>query len=131
MANVLVNTLLINSNIVKVLYFTLQSDGTNETDYVLYDSSLLNISDPLDSTLLEVQGVVSTQSTARVRLEWDATEDVLAFAVPLTIPFQFDFKSIGGLTNTAGAGKTGDLTLTTTGLNSGDSIVLILKIRNN
>ena len=37
-----------------------------------------------------------------------------------------DFSPFGGLQNTSGSGKTGDINLTTTGASSGDSYMIVL-----
>lgn len=114
------------------------SDGTEETDLVVYDSSAvattLGISDPLNCRLLAVKAVVAssviTTAAPVVHLEWDATTDVLC--LPLTggsDSIDMDFRDIGGLKNPAGTGITGDITLTTTNLASGDKIVVILHVK--
>ena len=114
-----------------LVYLTVASDGSEETDYVVYDSSAhattLGISDPLTCTLREVY--FSSNSAAGVlHLEWDATTDVLA--IPLTNQAKhLCFDKIGGLKNQGGTGRTGDITLTTTGLAAGDSIMIVLKVR--
>jgi len=119
----------------KVNYITIVSDGTEETDLVVYDSSALNATDPSDCAILGLEGFISildqTAVDIRVNLEFDADTDVLAISLPTRVPFKFDFNSIGGLTNYAGTGKTGDITITTTGLEAGDTITLILTVKPN
>ena len=134
MANTNTNTRpIINGNTV-VQVFNCASDGSEETDLVIYDSSVvataLGISDPLDCAIKELWFYPSVTTTTRLFLEFDATTDVLAFALPSVGPVHVDFTTImGGLANNAGTGITGDITLTTTGLEAGDKFTLILKVK--
>lgn len=114
-------------------YITIMSDGTQETDLVIYDNSdvcsALGILDTLTCTLNCIK-FVSNSAAGIMHLEFDATTDVLA----LTLPFngrsmKMGFEYFGGLKNTAGAGVTGDITLTTTGLAAGESVTIIIEAR--
>ena len=132
------NTITVISSSLKeaVVYVTIDSDGTEETDLVIYDSSavasLVGTTDPLDSTILSVYASVSAAVTARVELQWDASTDVLALDIPAgTNATKCNWRSIGGLPNQGGSGKTGDITLTTTGLESGDNITIVLHVRRD
>lgn len=139
MANTVTNTKLINSAARQVNYVTIASDGTEETDLVIYDSSTVAAAlspprtDPLTCTILKIEGCVSSLDQTSVDiaayLEFDATTDVLALSLPKGQPFVYDFTPYGGLKNTGGAGITGDITLTTTGLDSGDKIWFVLTTR--
>lgn len=135
MANTITNSTIVASRAKIVKYITIASDGSEETDLVIYDSSAiattLGIADPTDCTLLEVCVSVSAAATARAFLEWDATTDVLALDLPATRQSCWKFCHFGGLPNQGAAGKTGDITLTTTGLEAGDAITLILVVRPN
>lgn len=131
-----VNLMATKNRVIK--YITIQSDGSEETDYSVYDSSaiatLVGDTDPLDCTIESIYFSASAASTARARLEWDATTDVLALDLPVLAPTHIDFRRcmpIGGLPNQGGSGKTGDINLTTTGLESGDSITLVMEIRRD
>lgn len=133
MANTIVNTRQIAGSRSIFQYITLVSDGSEETDLVVFDSSavatLNHFTDPLDCTIVSVYATVSAAATARVKLEFDADTDVLALdLIPLQVTHK-DFSCMGGLQNTSGTGKTGDITLTTTGLESGDLITIILQVR--
>lgn len=133
MANTITSTRVVTSRALVVYYVTIASDGTEETDTVVYDSSAvasaIGISDPLTCNLLSVYASVSAASTARVKLEFDATTDVLAIDCPPDRIVNKDFRCIGGLKNTAGTGITGDITITTTGLESGDTITLVIEVK--
>lgn len=138
MANTITNTRLYCTKNRVRQYLTLASDGTEETDYVVYDSSDAAaamqggaITDPTDSTILSIKATSSCAATARIKLEFDATTDVLALDIPPGQPVEIDFKEFGGLKNTAGSGITGDITLTTTGLEAGDALTIILEVKPN
>lgn len=135
MANTITNTQTIVSRGLVIQYITIASDGSEETDLVLYDSSAVATSlglaaDPLTCNLLEVYASVSAASTARVQLQFDATTDILALDIPTATDIvNKDFRPIGGLKNTGGTGITGDITLTTTGLEAGDNMTIILQVK--
>lgn len=116
------------------VYLTLASDGTNETNYVVYDSSVVATAagdtDPLTSGIMEVYASASAASTARVVLRWDATTPVLAMDIPTaTDPLKFKAGGLFVLPNQGGSGITGDITLTTTGLASGDAITILMRVK--
>lgn len=138
MPNTITNTTLMKTPTRFIKYVTISSDGTEETDYVLFDSSALaadvGIVDPTKSTIESIYYSISAASTARVWLEWDATTDILAFDMPAQSPTFIDFRRcmpIGGLPNQGGSGVTGDITLTTTGLEAGDKITIVMEIKFN
>ena len=133
MANTVTNTLIQAGISETIYYFTLVSDGAEETDLVIYDSSVvataLGIDDPLTSRIVEIQAEVSAAATARVKLEFDATTDVLALNLPANVNINHSFRHTSFLRNYAGAGITGDITITTTGLESGDLITIVLTVK--
>lgn len=135
MANTITNVKTFVNQKRVVTYLTLVYVDAQETDYVVYDSSAiattLGISDTLDSTILSISACVNAVSTARVFLEWDATTDVNAFTLPVGRSIQACYEHLSGLPNQGGSGKTGDITLTTTGLAAGDSLHIILETRIN
>lgn len=61
-------------------------------------------------------------------LLWDATTDVEFLQLPEGEDI-VDYERFGGLQNTAGTGKTGDIMITTTGLAAGDVGILTLEFR--
>lgn len=116
-----------------VQQIAIASDGTEETALVIYDSSVvaaaLGITDPLNCIINKIT-YSSNSVLGVVHILWDATTDVLAWAMPAQgNNGTFCFDDIGGLKNAGGAGRTGDILLTTTGLAIGDSITLILDVR--
>lgn len=105
-----------------VMKFTNLSDGTGESAVTKVDVSALGYSD------VRIDRIHATTNGMGVRLLWDATADVTIFEVAAGESMTFDFQHFGGLSNNAGAGKTGDINLTTIGHSSGDSYAIILEM---
>ena len=132
--NTVTNTRMIVGRKKIVQYVTILSDGTEETGTVIYDSSsvatALGIVDPLTCRIRDVKYIASGSSTI-AHLLFDASTDVLALSLPYSggaANLNINFAEIGGLHNYAGTGITGDILLTTTGLNSGDTLTIILTV---
>ncbi len=128
-------TKLVSGQSKRVVYFTLVSDGSEETDLVIYDSSDWGGVDTLTGSIQRIQAMFhildETAVDVRADLQFDASTDVHAISLPKGRPIDLDFRHVGGLKNYSGTGRTGDITLTTTGLESGDTISLVLEIRPN
>ncbi len=135
MANAVTQATIINNVNRIVKYITINSDGSEETALVIYDSSVLNAIDPLTCTIRKISYATSMGNTlgvnGNVKLLFDADTDILAWAIPVNGAGEIDFTSVGGLKNLAGTGRTGDITITTTGLIAGDAISLVLEVRPN
>ena len=63
-----------------------------------------------------------------VKLLWHATTNTICWDLNSDYTTDEDFTGFGGIQNTAGTGKTGDIKLTTTGASSGDSYVIVLTL---
>lgn len=100
------------------------SDGSEETDLVIYDNSTL-IADVTRGSLAQVW---VSGSASVCRLEWDQTTDSTAIAVDPAHGGHYDFREFGGIKNPAGSGATGDLVLTTAALDSGDEVTILIHI---
>lgn len=138
MANTINQTFIIEDSRRVVKYITLVSDGSQETNTIVYDSSAVasdvGIADQLNCRIEKVWFTASkAASTATIDLDFDATTDVLALPINMSATgdsnLHMDYTFFGGLKNYAGAGRTGDILLTTTGLASGDAFTLVLDIR--
>jgi hypothetical protein len=66
----------------------------------------------------------SVSDQLEVQLWWDATSDVII--LPLAGRGRMSFWNFGGLVNNAGAGKTGDVLIKTTGWTSGTQVFSII-----
>ncbi len=109
-------------NIYRLIHIV--SDGSEETDLVVYDNSAF-MDDVNEGSLKQVW---LSGSDCVVRLEWDQSTDSPAFAGGPTNSSYWDFRVFGGVTNPGSTGATGDLLLTTSGLDSGDEVFLIIHI---
>lgn len=121
-----------------VVYYTLVSDGSNQSATNLYSASTAltaiqtnfpNFSNTAKTAIKDICAYAAVGSTARVELLWKATTNVMAFTIPPMTRVENCFESIGGLQNQGGSGVTGDILITTTGLASGDQIVIVLTVR--
>jgi hypothetical protein len=101
------------------------SDGSEETDLVVYDNSTM-INDTTRGSLLKV---VASGNSCTCRLEWDQTSDSPVVSFDPLYTDELCFSKFGGITNPNGTGATGDLLLTTANLDAGDEVTLILHIR--
>jgi hypothetical protein len=101
------------------------SDGSEETDLVVYDNSTL-VADVTRGSLIKV---LASGSSCVCRLEWgQSTDSPIASFDPSQVQ-EVCFKEFGGVTNPKGTGATGDILLTTSALDSGDEVTLVLFIR--
>lgn len=129
MANTVTQRTLVGSGSDKAIVrlINIVSDGSEESDLVIYDNSTL-VNNVLKGNLVKV---MCMGSSCELQLEWDQTADSPVISVnPINNPC-FDFKSFGGIGNPGGSGATGDLLLTTTNLDSGDVVTLIIEIHQN
>ena len=114
-----------DKNIVRLI--NIVSDGSEETDLVIYDNSTL-VADVSKGRLVEL---MVSGSSCQCQLEWDQGTDSPVFTFDPANGNSWDFTSFGGISNPNGTGATGDLLLTTTNLDSGDVLSIIIKICQN
>lgn len=114
-----------------ILKFTNISDGTGESAVVKVDVSSLNPYQGNACTSVNIEKLEAITDGMGVDLLWDATTDVIIMTLGPDQFFTFDFSRFGGLTNNAGAGKTGDISFTTIGAASGDRYTIILECIKN
>jgi hypothetical protein len=63
-----------------------------------------------------------------VQIYLDATTDVLRRIVPQNSQYTWDWEKIGGLTNNAGAGKTGNVLFSTVDATNGDMYSIAIEM---
>ena len=128
MADAVATQVLVDDTRRAVLKFTNISDGTGETGVVKVDVSTLSsyLGDPC--TGVSLQRIDAITVGMGLNLLWDATTDVLIMSFGDAEFVSFDFSRFGGLTNNAGAGKTGDIAFTTVGAVSGDKYTVVLEV---
>jgi len=129
MANTVTSQTLVDDGQNVVIKLTNESDGTAETALKKVDVSALEEKDGDACAEVVIERIVADISGMTVKMLWDATANVLCHTISGS--GTTDFRDLGckGLTNNAGAGKTGDLLFTTVGHTSGDyySIILYMK----
>lgn len=120
---------LVDDQTTAVMLFTNVSDGTGES--LVTKVNVANLAaNALGQacTGVSVQKIHTACHGMEFRLFWDATTDVIFFASAQNNQFTFDFSSFGGLRNNSGAGKTGNILLSTFDQSLGDTYTLVLEM---
>lgn len=108
-----------------VRLITIVSDGSEESDLVIYDNSAL-VADVTKGSVVEI---AASGSSCQLLLEWDQTTDSPIAALDPSASPSLCFRSFGGIVNPNGTGATGDVVLTTTNLDAGDVVTILLTVR--
>lgn len=108
-----------------VILFTNQSDGSGEAAALKVDASTLSGA-PASVKIARIK--YATHGMA-VQLLWDGPTDRLAWLLPPDMADDLNFEDMGGLQNSIGADKTGDINATTVGASAGDSYTIILWLK--
>ena len=112
-----------------VLRFTNVSDGTGESNVVKVDvSALAKTSAGQSCTEVHIQRIYWATVGMSVKLDFDASTNVLAIGLPADSTGDEYFDSFSAIPNNAGSGKTGDILFSTTGHSSGDTYMIILEL---
>lgn len=114
-----------------VMKFTNISDGTGETGAVKVDVSALTGFQGLACTSVNITKLDAATVGMGVDILWDATTDVVCATLGADQFISFDFSNFSGLTNNAGAGKTGDILFSTIGATAGDRYTIVLELVKN
>jgi len=129
MADAVTSTTLMDSDRVAIIQLTSTSDGTGEAAVKKIDVSALSDSSTGQAcTGVRLARIVYSTFGMSVKLLWDATTDTICWDLNADYTTDEDFTNFGGIRNTAGSGKTGDIMLTTTGHTNGDSYVIVLTL---
>lgn len=108
-----------------VMKFTNISDSTGEAAVTKVDVSALSGA----PASVVIERIDYNTRGMGVNILWDATADVLAYALESDGGGCLDFTPFGGIPNNSGSGKTGDINFTTQGAGAGDSYSIILHLR--
>ena len=128
MADVVTSQTIQDGARVAILKFTNVSDSSGESAVVKVDVSALS-ADPLTGvTVSKIQYVTFGMS---VKIEFDASTNVLIAHLPENYSDVLDFSDFSGIPNNAGSGKTGDIVFTTVGHASGDSYTIVMTVIKN
>jgi len=112
-----------------VLRFTNVSDGTGESNVVKVDvSALAKNSAGQSCTEVHIQRIYWATVGMSVKLDFDASTNVLAIGLPADSTGDEYYDSFSAIPNNAGSGKTGDILFSTTGHSSGDTYMIILEL---
>ena len=112
-----------------VMKFTNVSDCTGESAVKKVDvSALATNSKGQTCTKVKIQRIYWATVGMSVKLDFDATSNVLLIGLPADSTGDEYYDSFTGIPNNAGSGVTGDIDLTTTGHSSGDSYMIILEM---
>lgn len=129
MADAVTSTTLMDSDRVAIIQLTNTSDGTGEAAVKKVDVSALSANSAGQAcTGVRLAKIVYSTFGMSVKLLWDATTDTICWDLNADYTTDEDFTNFGGIRNTAGSGKTGDIMLTTTGHTNGDSYVMVLTL---
>lgn len=126
MADAVTSQILVDGERNAVMKFTNISDGTGETAALKVDVSTL-AGAPSSVKITHVEYDISGMQVA---ILWDATTDVPAIILSQGQQ-RFDFTSVGGLINNAGAGVNGDILFTTIGASANDTYSIVLHMKKS
>ena len=112
-----------------VLKFTNASDGSGESAVKKVDvSALANNSAGDTCTGVAINKIWWQCTGMSVKIEFDATSNVLAIGLAEDSNGYHDYSDFSGIPNNAGSGVTGDLDFTTVGAGSGDTYMIVLEL---
>jgi hypothetical protein len=130
MADAVSSTTIIDGTHKAVIQLTSLSDGTGESAVTKIDvSALAARDDGIACSGVIIEKVYhSIIGFTQVQLLWAATANTIALGLSQDSNGHMDFSTFGGLVNTSGAGKTGDIKLTTLGAAANDNYVIVLEL---
>ena len=129
MADAVASQTLFDNERIAIMKFTNISDATGETKVLKVDVSALTPAQNGGACNgVSITKIHASTHGMEVLIFWDATTDVLCWAVPQNSQYTMDWSQWGGLTNNAGAGKTGDVLFSTADANSGDFYTITLEM---
>ena len=112
-----------------VLKFTNASDGSGESAVKKVDvSALANNSAGDTCTGVAINKIWWQCTGMSVKIEFDATSNVLAIGLSEDSNGYHDYSDFSGIPNNAGSGVTGDRDFTTVGAGSGDTYMIVLEL---
>jgi hypothetical protein len=129
MADAVASQTILDGERLAVLRFTNVSDGTGESNVAKVDVSALAANSAGKScTEVSIQRIYWACIGMSVRLDFDASTNVLAIGLPADSTGDEYYDSFTGIPNNAGTGKTGDILFTTTGASANDTYMVILEL---
>ena len=112
-------------------YFT-TTDTTGETNVVKVTPSALTPSAAGGACdAVSILRVTAMTHGLELQMNWVATTPVVIETIPQNNNYTQDYTKIGGLTNNAGAGKTGAISFTTADQSAGDTYTVVLEMQKH
>ena len=128
MADAVTTQTILDGDRLVIQKFTNISDGTGETAVnKVIVANLAATQFGAAYTGVKINRIWANTHGMEVRILWDATTDAFCWMIPQNNMYDMEFSSFGGLTNNAGAGKTGNIAFTTTDASAGDMYTIILE----
>ena len=113
-------------------FYATMSATENETNVVKVNPANLAASNAGGACdAVSILKVTSLTHGLEVQMNWVATAPVVIETIPQNSQYTQDFSQIGGLTNNAGAGKTGSISFSTLDGAAGDSYTVILEMQKH
>jgi|TARA_R110002020_G_scaffold79165_10_gene198711 hypothetical protein len=115
-----------------IMKFTNLSDATGETNVAKVSVASLEAQETTGAacTSVTVQSIQFVTYGLAVRIDLDATANVLLATLPENYSDSLDFSDYG-VPNNAGGGVTGDILFSTIGAGAGDSYMVVLTMTKN
>ena len=108
--------------------YTNISDGTGETAVVKIDVTTLAVNAyGCACNGVKINKIWASTHGMEVRILWDASTDLMTWAIPQNVTYLMDFSSFGGLQNNAGTGVNGNVLFTTSDMSAGDMYSIVLE----
>ena len=129
MADTVSSQTLLDGERLVIQKFTNISDGTGESNVVKVNvSALAPNAQGVACTGVKINKIWSSCHGMEVQILWQASTSLLAWMLPQNTTYHMCFgEHFGGITNNAGAGKTGNITFTTSDQSAGDMYSIVLE----
>lgn len=113
-------------------FFFSTTDTTGESNVVKVNpATLLPSSAGGACDAVSILKVHALTHGLEVQMSWDATVPVQIETIPQNSQYSMDYSKFGGLTNNAGAGKTGKILFSTIDQSAGDAYTVTLELQKH
>jgi hypothetical protein len=125
-------TLFDGERIAIMKFYATMSATENETNVVKVNPANLAASNAGGACdAVSILKVTALTHGLEVTMNWVASSPVVIENIPQNNAYTQDYTNIGGLTNNAGAGKTGSISFTTADGSAGDTYTVILEMQKH
>lgn len=125
-------TLFDGERIAIMKFYATMSATENESNVVKVNPSALTASAAGGACdAVSILKVTALTHGLEVQMNWVATAPVVIETIPQNNSYTQDYSKIGGLTNNAGAGKTGGISFTTFDGSAGDTYTVVLEMQKH